>query len=293
MTLLEDIIQPFEIDGVSIRGRLVRLGASFKTTQEAHAYPAAIGEQVGEAMVLSAILAGALKYDGLFTLQIQGDGVISLLVNDVTSEGHLRGYARFEDEEKPASGGWFGKGHLAFTVDQGAHMERYQGIVELVGDSLADSAQEYFKRSEQLETAIIITSQVGDQAGAAGLMVQRMPEAITDSQAFDAVDESAENWNRVQTLMKSVTEQELLDPTLSANDLLYRLFHEDGVRVYDPKPLQHRCRCSQEKVESTLQSFKKEEVYDLREDGKITVTCEFCKTDYIFDDDALETLSFN
>ncbi|MCW9036150.1 MAG: Hsp33 family molecular chaperone HslO [Rhodospirillales bacterium] len=292
MALLEDTLQPFEIEGLHIRGRLVRLGTTFKTTQEAHAYPDFIGEQVGEAMALSAILAGALKYDGLFTLQIQSDGIISLLVNDVTSEGYMRGYTRFDENAEPTRG-LFGKGHLAFTVDQGAHMERYQGIVELAGDSLADSAQEYFKRSEQLETAIILVSQVGDNAGAAGLMIQRMPEAVSETQVFDAVDESEENWNRVQTLMKSVTSKELLDPDLSANDILFRLFHEDGVRVYDPKPLEHRCRCSRQKVESTLQSFKKEEVYDLREDGEIKVSCEFCKTDYLFDEADLEELAFN
>ncbi len=292
MPLLEDIIQPFEIEGLSIRGRLVRLGASFQETLKAHAYPEKVGEQVGESMALSAILAGALKYDGLFTLQIQSDGVISLLVNDVTSEGHMRGYARFDDKGSPLAGKLFGKGHLAFTVDQGAHMERYQGLVELVGENLSDCAQEYFKRSEQLDTAIILAAQTGEQPGAAGLMIQRMPETVTKDQIFDGVDQSDENWNRIQTLMASLTTQELLDADLSAHDLLFRLFHEDGVRVYEPKALEHRCRCSQQKVEKTLVSFGKDEVFDLRENGVVTVSCEFCKTDYVFDEAALDSLPF-
>jgi len=211
----------------------------------------------------------------------------------------MRGYCRFEEEvlaeaEKNVEAAplqrLFGKGHLAFTVDQGTYMERYQGLVELAGQNLSDCAEAYFLRSEQLQTAIVLAANVDGTPGAAALMIQRMPGAVSEGQMPDSVDEAEETWNRVRILMKTVKAEELLDPELSSEDLLLRLFHEDGVRVYDSKSLEHRCRCSREKVSRTLKSFPKDEVLDLLVDGFVEAKCEFCNSNYRFDQDQVNAL---
>ena len=176
-----------------------------------------------------------------------------------------------------------GAGHLALTIDQGQDTERYQGIVELTGSSISDCAQAYFKNSEQLETAIIVVSEIeaDEMPRAAALMIQRMPgEDERSIVRDDEVEDEA--WHRAVALMSSIKAEELLSEELSVSQILYRLYHEDGVRVYAQKPVQHTCRCSYEKVSSTLSSFPRDEIEDMSEDGAVTVTCEFCKTDYRF-----------
>jgi molecular chaperone Hsp33 len=299
MTSLNDILLPFEVEGADVRGRLVRLGPAFAKTLASHDYPSLIGEQVGEGMALAATLAGALKYEGIFSLQVQGDGAIRAMVNDVTSAGHMRGYTRYDEDalkvaEKNTDAAplsrLYGKGHLAFTVDQGTYTERYQGLVELAGQNLSDCAEAYFMRSEQLQTAIVLAARVDGEPGAAALMIQRMPGAVSNNQLPDTIDEAEETWNRVRIMMKSVKAEELLDPDLSNEDLLLRLFHEDGVRVYESKSLEHKCRCSREKVVSTLKSFPKDEVLDLIVDGSVEVKCEFCNSTYNFDEKEVNAL---
>jgi len=260
MTMTTDLIQPFQIEGLNIRGRLVRLNTTIAEALRNHAYPATVAEMVGEGMALSAVLAGGLKYEGIFSFQIQGDGPLNLLVTDVTSEGAMRGYARYDaDGIEAAAGGeggivprLFGAGHMAFTVDQGADMERYQGITELSGASLGDCAHNYFRQSEQLETALTLAARGGEEAMATGLMLQRLP---ADAGKLLDEDEVEEQWRRAVILMASATREELLDPALRPNELLYRLFNEDGVRVFNPRPLAFSCRCSRERVLNTLKSF--------------------------------------
>jgi molecular chaperone Hsp33 len=210
-------------------------------------------------------------------------------MSDITSDGDIRGYARFDVEAvelaSVRSGStvpkFLGAGHLALTVDQGQDTERYQGIVELTGSSISDCAQAYFRNSEQLETAIIVVSEIeaDEMPRAAALMIQRMPGEDEGSIVRDDEDEA---WYRAVALMSSIKVEELLSEELSASQILYRLYHEDGVRVYAQKPVQHTCRCSYEKVSSTLSSFPRDEIEDMSEDGAVTVTCEFCKTDYRF-----------
>jgi molecular chaperone Hsp33 len=291
-----DFVQPFQIEGPGLRGRLVRLGAAVDAVVGPHGYPPAVEAMLAEAMAMGAVLASGLKYDGIFTLQMQGDGPVGLLMVDVTSDGDMRGYARYDAERleaaEAASGApvprFLGAGHMAFTVDQGPETDRYQGVTALEGATLSECAHAYFRQSEQVETAIRLCVSEAENGGggrrAAALMLQRLPEAA----GADA--DAEEDWRRAVILMSSATPQELLEPGLGANQILYRLFHEDGVRVYRRRDLRHRCRCSRAKVERILRSFPAAEVREMAEDdGAIRVTCEFCKASYVLDESELET----
>jgi len=284
-----DFILPFQIEDLGLHGRLVRLGGSLEQAFARHDYPAVVSDVLGQAMALSTALSASIKYDGIFTLQAQGDGPVGMLMSDVTSDGDLRGYVRFDDEHlsklddasELSIPRLLGAGHMAFTVDQGADTERYQGIVELEGGNLAECAQNYFRQSEQLETALVVTAESSDanapRAGA--LMIQRLP---ADAEGTYTRDEEDEAWRRAVVLMSSVTPAEILDPALSPNELLYRLYHEDGVRVFREKPIRHQCRCSKDKVSRTLASFPIAEISEMADDGIASVVCEFCKTEYTF-----------
>lgn len=278
-----DFVQSFQIGDLDIRGRLVRLNKSVSAAIDGHDYAPPLAGLVGETMALTATLASALKYDGVFTLQAQGDGPVPLCMADITSDGAMRAYARVrEGASVDGMDGvsipqLMGAGHLAFTVDQGADMDRYQGITELAGATMAECAQNYFRTSEQLETAISIVSETGTlgDARAAALMIQRLPTA-----GDGEVEE--EDWRRAVILMSSITAAELLDSSLDATQILLRLFHEDGIRLMDHRDLRHQCRCSEERVRRTLVSFPRDEIADMADDGMITVTCEFCRTDYVY-----------
>jgi molecular chaperone Hsp33 len=294
----EDHVQPFQIEAPGLRGRLVRLGPAVDAVLAGHQYPAAVAAMLAEALAMGAVLASGLKYDGVFTLQLQGDGPIRLLVVDITSGGDLRGYARFDADRLPTKAGHpgeeavprlFGAAQMAFTVDQGPGTERYQGVTELEGATLGECAHAYFRRSEQLQTAIRLCasdmSVPGEGRRAAALMIQRLP--LDDPLA---AEEAEDDWRRAVVLMSSATAAELLAPRLSSPDLLYRLFHEDGVRIYRQRPLRHHCRCSRQRVERTLRAFPLAELIGLADNGVLRVTCEFCKTDYLMDEAALTAL---
>lgn len=284
-----DFIQPFQIEDLGLLGRIVRLDACLGSAFDRQNYPDAVAELLAESMALTASLSGIIKFDGIFTLQAQGDGPVNLLMSDITSDGDMRGYARFHEDgvaqamERPGSivPKLLGSGHLALTVDQGQDTERYQGIVDLAGATVADCAQAYFTQSEQLETAIIVVSQIeeGELPRAAALMVQRMPGEMGETIVRDEEDEA---WHRAVVLMSSIKPDELLSDDLSASQVLFRLYHEDGVRLYPQKEIRHTCRCSHAKVSRTLASFPRAEIEDMSDDGTVTVTCEFCKTDYRF-----------
>jgi molecular chaperone Hsp33 len=284
----DDLIQPFKIEGQAVRGRLVRLGPLIDAVLDRHQYPPVVAELLGEMVALAAGLAGALKYEGVFTLQTKGDGPVRLMVADVTSEGDVRGYAQFDSERLAAITSaasraslsvpkLLGAGYLAFTVDQGPHTERYQGIVELTGATLADCVHHYFRQSEQLDSVVKVAAgraTGGWRAGA--LMLQRLPPTA------GAADEAEDGWRRALAFMASSTEQELLDERLAPNDLLYRLFHEDGVRVFGAHDLAARCRCSRERIERILRQLPAADNAEIVQDAEISVTCEFCNTRYSF-----------
>ncbi len=288
----QDFIQPFQIEGAGneVRGRLVRLSHVAENVLSQHAYPPPVAILLAETMAVAAALAAALKYEGMFTLQTSSDGPVSMLVVDLSSNGAMRGYAQFDSDRlakevgesntRPSLPRIMGKGHLAFTVDQGSYTDRYQGIVELEGATLAECIQHYFRQSEQLQATLKIAAShtpSGWRAGA--LMLQRMPSA-----GIGEIDrENAEDaWRRALALMASCRDQELLSDSLSAEELLYRLFHEDGVRVFSPQGVVARCRCSRERVVTMLKALSPEELEDLVVDGLVQVTCEFCSSRYDF-----------
>jgi molecular chaperone Hsp33 len=290
--LTDDIVQPFQIEGANLRGRLVRLGSVVDTVLTRHDYPEPVARLLGEALTLCATLATALKFEGVFTLQTKGDGPVSMLIADYRTNGDLRGYASFDAArlasltQRGAIGfegarvpRLLGAGHLALTVDQGPDTERYQGIVELAGATLADCAHAYFRQSEQLEAGIRLA--VGrDGHGhwhAGGLMLQRLPPAPE----LD-VDEVEDAWRRALILLGSVRQDELALADLTPHQLLFRLFHEDGVRAFEPAPLTARCRCSEERIAGVLGSYPVAERQDMVENGLIRVTCEFCNRRYAF-----------
>jgi molecular chaperone Hsp33 len=301
----DDLIQPFQIETFGVRGRLVRLGPLVDTILGKHDYPEPVAQMLGELLALAATLSGVIKFDGVFSVQTKGNGPIRFMVVDITTSGEMRGYAQYDKAklaDLAANIGdsvprLLGKGYLAFTVDQGPDTERYQGIVELNGATLAECAHNYFRQSEQMDAAVKlavgrVAQDGGDAWRAAGMMVQRLPEAAArQRQSGEAGDEDIEDgWRRAVIMMGASTSGELLDPRLHPHRLLYRLFHEDGVRVYGPVELSAGCRCSRERVERTLRAFPKADIADMKVDGKVVVTCEFCSTDYIFDDADLDAL---
>jgi molecular chaperone Hsp33 len=293
-TIPDDLVQPFQIEASSLRGRLVRLGPVVDTILTRHAYPDAVAAMLGEAIALAVVLAGALKYDGVFTLQTKGDGPLHLLVADVTSAGAVRGYAQYDEARlqkvlsprRPGSANavprLLGAGYIAFTVDQGEHTERYQGIVELQGASLTECAHHYFRQSEQIQAGIktaVGRDPVSKAWRAGGIMLQRLPSEGLDAFALEAQEDG---WRRAMVLMSSSTSAELLDPALGHNDLLFRLFHEDGVRVFAAHGLAARCRCSRERIERILRQLPAGDNAEIAQDEEIRVTCEFCNSQYAF-----------
>jgi molecular chaperone Hsp33 len=293
----DDLIQPFRIDPFALRGRLVRLGPTIDRILSQHDYPEPVAAVLGEAITLAIVLAGALKYDGVFTLQTKSDGPVRLIVADVSTEGAVRGYAQYDRQRlpeyhpgNPSVPELIGSGYIAFTVDQGEHTERYQGIVELAGATLAEGAQHYFRQSEQIQAGIKLSVARAGENGAwraGGLMLQRVPPEGGYKVIADDVEDG---WRRAMVLMSTATPGELVDPELPPRRLLFRLFHEDGVRVFETHPLEARCRCSRERISRILRSFPQDDIDDMRQDPVTTVTCEFCNTSYEFTPDDLAPL---
>lgn len=302
----DDLVQPFLLESSGIRGDLVRLGPAVHRIVTRHDYCEPVARLLAEMLTLAPMLGSLMKFDGVFTLQTKGDGPVPLMVADMTSEGHLRGYAALREAElqallarTPAApqgiDSLLGRGYLAFTVDQGAHSDRYQGIVELRGTSLADCLQHYFLQSEQIQTGVLVAAGRGARGRwrSAGIVLQRIPPegGALDGRPRAAVLEVDEDaWRRAMVLLASCTETELLDARLPANDLLFRLFHEEGVRVFRRRALRDRCRCRRKRLEATLRSLPRDEIDDLMIDGEVVVTCEFCRKSYRFDRAALDRI---
>lgn len=303
-----DVCLPFILSGGAFRGRLVRLTTAATGILVAHEDPEPVSLLLAEAMAAAVALASGLKYKGVFTLQVQGKGPVHTLVTDVTSDGALRGCTKFDPAEVAAevarvrAGGslphLLGPGaYLSFTVDQGPDTERYQGIVELSGETLADAIHHYFRQSEQLESALKIAASApkGDNRWtAAALLLQRMPEAggtPVSNRPPSTREESDDAWRTAVILMSSVTDAELLDVTLAPERLLHRLFATLGARVAKPRPVAAKCRCSRDRSERILASFPVEEVKTYAEDGKIHMTCEFCRADYVFLESEIEAIA--
>ncbi len=296
----DDIVQPFQLENAVASGRLVRLGPAVQEILNAHCYPDPVAGILAETASLAALVAGIFKFDGIFSLQVKGDGPIGIVVADLTSEGALRGYAQFRADDVAALGdSWrdapvphlLGGGFLSFTVDQGKKTDRYQGIVELTGASLGDCAHNYFRQSGQFDGVVKLTSGK-DAMGSwrsGGLLVQKMPPEGMVLQSGETVDEDFEEaWRRAVVLMSSSREDELLNSELHPHVLLFRLFNEDGVRVFDPLNLEMRCRCSSDRVENMLRSFPRKQIETLKVGGNVVVSCEFCGFDYVFSEKDLD-----
>lgn len=312
MTRAQDTVMPFEIKPLGVRGRVVRLGAVIDDIVQRHDYPPVVSALLAEAIALTAMLGATLKFEGKFILQTKTDGPVDMIVADFISPNGVRGYARFNRKKldalsAPSQQDLLGKGYLAMTVDQGSDMERYQGIVPLDGTTLAAAADTYFKQSEQIPTRLRLVSGPllarGEKTThwrAGAIMVQHLPaEGGTSPIAFSSGDNPEgeeqipedDNWVKAKLLLDTVEDHELLDPTLTTEELLYRLYHEDGVTVYSASPIIRHCTCSPVAVQKMLLGFSAEDRNDMVENGEIKVTCEFCSTAYRFDPETLEPLT--
>jgi molecular chaperone Hsp33 len=306
----DDIVLPFRTSRSGVIGRLVRLGSAVDTILSHHDVPEPVLQTLGEAVALTALLGTSLKFDGKLILQTKTDGIVDFIVVNFEAPGRVRGYVRCDKARFAASaadggpdeGALLGTGHLAITIDPGEDMERYQGIVELTGSGLADAALNYFRQSEQLPTFIRLALARHYQAGsggepgswqwrAGGLMIQNLALAggrsstpmSEEDEELGLLGEDDDDWERTCILASTVEDHELLDPTLQPERLLYRLFHEEGVRALPATPIEAYCRCSRERVAAFLKSFGAEDLADMREpDGGISVTCEFCSQTYRF-----------
>tara|TARA_R110000824_G_scaffold118960_15_gene272378 strand:+ start:73588 stop:74565 length:978 start_codon:yes stop_codon:yes gene_type:complete len=314
----DDIVLPFQIEGLGIRGRVVRLGPLVDRVLRQHNYPEPVSRILGEALALTAMIGSALKFEGRFTFQTQCKGPVNMLVADYETpdsehpHGRLRGYAQMDETRlgetiaagKTTTFDLLGEGYLALTIDQGADMERYQGIVALDPKGLSESAHEYFQSSEQVATAIHLAAGplfrrdaggVADTSWRAGaIMLQHIASDGGLTGHREGEDENRapttaeENWNRATILLNTVEDHELLDPDLAPERLLFRLFHEDGVRAFPKSEVEFSCRCSRERTRSVIGSFEEDEITDMVKDGVIEVKCEFCSEVYSFAPDEVK-----
>lgn len=289
-----DLVTVFQLDGQPVRGRAVKLGSAIDKALnpggEAR-YPDSIARLLGEAMMTGAIVAQSLKFDGRLVVQCHGknEGAISLLMADCTTAGSIRGYARWDekrlkeielDSKNPGADILLGGGTFSMTIDQGPDMDQYQGIAAIEGASLSSCAEHYFNQSEQIPTRIhLACGQSVDADGThwsgGGIMIQKIAD---DEARADATPP----WETAQQLFATLTDAELIDPDVSTETLLYRLFNEYGVRVVETHDVNADCRCSRQRLLDTLKSFDETALKDMADDGVISANCEFCATDYKF-----------
>ena len=289
-----DYVTVFQLDGQPVRGRAVKLGPALDAALNPGGkarYPDNVARLLGEAMMTGALVAQSLKFAGRLVVQCYGtnDGAISLLIADCTTDGHIRGYARWNaaklteielDSRNPGADVLLGGGTFSMTIDQGPDMDQYQGIAAIEGTSLSSCAEHYFNQSEQIPTRIqLACGQSIDGEGShwsgAGMMIQKIADDETRTDA-------SAPWETAQQLFTTLTDAELIDPELSTDRLLYRLFHEDGVRVVSTHSVTANCRCSRDRLLDTLKSFEASALDDMAEDGVISANCEFCASEYKF-----------
>jgi molecular chaperone Hsp33 len=271
-----DNLHRFLFSTGGVRGELVQLDASYRAVVHERHYPDLIAQQLGQALAAVSLLSATIKYQGSLILQTQTRGPLHTLVAQATHAGSIRGLARWHKQQAlTAQEGLFGDGRLVMTLEPNQG-EPYQGIVSLQNQSLADSLQTYFEQSEQLGTRLWLAA---NNETAVGLMLQILPGS----------DQATSHWESIRTLAQTVTRDELLK--LDAETLLYRLFNEEGVRMLDSSPIAFRCQCNQQRIANALRTFEQAELEEiLREEGKISVDCEFCNRHYAFDRVDLEAL---
>ena len=304
----DDVVLPFAVEPLDLRGRVVRLGPAINTLIKRHAYPDAVARVLGEAAALTALLGSSLKFEGRFQMQTRTDGPIEMIVVDFDTPDRIRAFIRFDAERVAQSvaqgearaGALIGHGHMAMTIDQGTATSRYQGVVPMEGQSLEEAAHQYFRQSEQIPTRIrlAVAEEIGEGGStwrAGGLMAQFMPVSIERQRQADldpgdapagTVPQAPEGgeddaWLEGKALVDTIADHELVDPGLSSERLLYRLFHERGVRVFAPLSVREGCNCSRDRIMRMLAKFSREDRRDMiADDGRIGVTCEFCSRHY-------------
>lgn len=292
----DDLILPFAIEGAPVRGRLARLGAAVDEILTRHDYPEAVANLLGEACALAALVGSNLKFEGRLIVQAQGDGPVAYVVADYDSNGGLRGYCRYDADRvatvsqgfaRPGAKTLLGQGVFIMTLDQGPDTERHQGVTPIEGETFALCAERYFAQSEQTPTRVRLA--VGQADRGVGALWRAGGMLIQAVASDDARGDTEEAWTRAQAYFETIGEDELIDPLLSGEQLLFRLFHEDGARVFDAKPLSAFCRCSVDRIKGILAQFPAEERADMVEaDGKIRVTCEYCARVYAVAPDGID-----
>lgn len=311
----DDRALPFQVEGLDVRGRVVTLGPSLDAILQRHDFPVPVKRLVGEAAVLASLLATSLKDVGRFILQTQTDGPVSMIVVDVRTPGQIRATASFDQaavEDAAADGradpaALLGRCTLAMTVEQGKNQQRYQGYVPLQDEGLESAAHTYFRQSEQIPTRIrlaVAEMYARDPQGAArqtwragGIIGQFLPMSedrlrrrdlpagdVPEGQEQRSPEQADDDaWVEAQALIDTVEDHELTDPAIAAERLLYRLFHERGVRVFEPISLEDNCSCSRDRIVQVLGQMSADEISEAAVSGKIEVRCEFCGTEYAFD----------
>lgn len=308
----DDHVLPFQVEGLDVRGRAVQLGPMLDGILGRHDYPPPVARLLAEAITLTVLLGTSLKFEGKLIVQTKGDGPVDLLVADFSAPENVRAYARFDQaalDSAVAAGRiepheLLGKGVLAFTIDQGPHTQRYQGIVPLDGHTLEEIAGVYFRQSEQIPTRVrlgVAELFDRDEDGrarhrwrAGGMVAQFLPPAPERMRQPDLPGGDGEtmahslgeddNWAEARAMVETIDTDELTDPNVGIERLLFRLFHERGVRVYPPQKVFDCCSCSREKLKGVLSGLSREEIEESADaENEIAVTCEFCSTTYRFE----------
>ena len=292
----DDIVAAFQIEAQPARGRIVRFGPLIDEILRRHDYPEPVANLLGETCVLAALVGASLKFEGRLIVQAQGKGPVAYVVADYDTSGGLRGYCQFDADKvaqvsqgfaRPGARTLLGEGVFVMTLDPADLKDRYQGVTPIEGETLALCAEQYFAQSEQVPTRVrLAVAELHDDQGrsfrASGMMIQNIAED-------EARGPTADAWARAQMLFETLGEDELVDPQIPPETLLYRLFHEDGVRMFKAKPLRAYCRCSEARVLGMLRAFPSSDVTDMVEpDGAIHVTCEYCSRVYVIPPDAVE-----
>lgn len=287
--LKDDFVAPFGLDNAPVRGRAARLGRlALDPILRRHDYPRCVAMLLGEALTLASLVQSLLKADGRLIVQAQGQGLVPLLVAQMSEGGALRGYARLAQgaAEKLANAhrlapkDLLGAGNLVMTLERSGEQPAYQGVAPLEGATLAQCAQNFFRASEQTDTRITLA--VGEVVGAGaplwragGILMQRVA-------SDEARGDTSEDWSRASMLFSTATDAELIDPDLGADRLLYRLFHEEGVRMGEGSGVRDLCTCDEERLTNVMKQFPAEELRELVEaDGKLHARCQFCSREYL------------
>ena len=304
MSQTEDLVLPFLLGSSSISGRIVKLGTELDKAIKQHNYPKNISLALGEFLALGSMLAATIKFDGNLKIQTHSDGPLGMLVADISNSGVVRGYANYDESYDKVLNSDFsfnnlsfndlvGSGYMALTIDQDKNKQSYQGVVELKGDSLASCAKSYFLQSVQVKTDIILAAEYTERGWrAGGIMVQKMPLEEGEDKVSDKylLDLDKEDWDRAVILMGSMKISELLDEEISADQLAFRLFHNESVRGLEAQKIRFGCSCSRDRCERVLSTLPREEIEEMVKNGVLTMVCQFCNSVHTFDVSSLDAL---